>query len=184
MITDLGAWRRVCLKAFDNLRTDTGVTVGQVDQVLTAGARDYVAWAAFNDRVPGYEKGSYATLTKLTERVAETTGVNASDVDAILCWASEDAAPLIVEQPDDVEVFDEWRVTGEPGPFRHRGEIVGTFPSYTFIWSKYQGPDPNNPEGAAREFVARITERNDWTDGPHLDHRTITRGPWRPAGDS
>ena len=82
---------------------------------------------------------------------------------------------------DDIEVFDEWRVTGQPGPVSIRGVVVSTFPSYTFIWSKYQGPESDDPEAAARSFVTRIAEHGDWTDGPHLHRRTVTRTGWEEA---
>jgi len=81
----------------------------------------------------------------------------------------------------DIEVFDEWRVTGEPGPLRdERGVDVGvSWPTYSFIWSKYQGPERDDPEGAARAFIAGIARGKGWADGPHLHRRTITRTPWQ-----
>ena len=86
-----------------------------------------------------------------------------------------------VDWPYD-EVFDEWRVTGEPGAIEHGGVDVN-YPTYSFTWSKYQGPDQDrdDPEGAARAFIAGIARGKGWAEGPYLHRRTITRTPWQTA---
>lgn len=68
--------------------------------------------------------------------------------------------------------YEEWRVTGEPGQ---------GFGPYKFTWSPKRGDE--HPEDKARNFV-RVIERSDdpWTDGPHLQHRTVVVTSWRPAG--
>ena len=77
--------------------------------------------------------------------------------------------------------FEEWRVTGDPGP---------SFPQYDFVFGsptrRAMGAD-EDPEAAARRFVEQIREaaaelgRGGWVDGPHLQHRTVTYTEWEPA---
>lgn len=78
----------------------------------------------------------------------------------------------------EVEVFEEWRVTGEPG--RVHGSAV-RYPSYDFTFGsparRALGEDAD-PEAAARQFIARIRSRGGWEDGPHLLHRTVTISSW------
>lgn len=90
-ITDLDEWRRVCLAAFDNLRTDTDVTMAQVDRVLAAGAREYIALPR------GSADQGMAKLLELHARIAAATGVEEGDVDAILFVTAGDAARLLAE---------------------------------------------------------------------------------------
>lgn len=85
-ITDLDAWRRVCLTAFDNLPSDTGVTMAQVDAVLTAGARRFTS-----------EPTGGGALDAWFEEIGAPVGLNFHDVDAILSWCAGDAAKLLTE---------------------------------------------------------------------------------------
>jgi hypothetical protein len=91
--TDLDAWRRVCLSAYDNLCTDTEVTMAEVDAVLTAGAREYAPIDSATDE-------GQAQLTDLLDRVAASTGVERDEADAILCQSAKDAAPLLRDDGD------------------------------------------------------------------------------------
>lgn len=72
------------------------------------------------------------------------------------------------------EVREEWRVTGDPG---------GSFPLYDFTFRQPQHVDP---EKAARGFVALMRDHDNWVDGPHLSHRTVTESRWSevPGGQS
>lgn len=79
--------------------------------------------------------------------------------------------------PDDADTFDEWRVTGEPGPVP--GYPGVSFPPYRFVWSKYQGPDRDDPERAARQFIGTFRGREPWADGPYLWYRTVTHTTWK-----
>lgn len=64
---------------------------------------------------------------------------------------------------DEPRTVEEWRVTGDPGhgypPYR-----------FTFRSDRYE-----TPEEAARKFCEL---GQDWADGPHLAHRTITYTAW------
>lgn len=74
----------------------------------------------------------------------------------------------------ELETFEEWRVTGDPG--------YGCTP-YEFVWSPDRNPHLGDPEAAARAFVA-AHERGPsvrWVDGPHLSHRAVTRTAWEEA---
>jgi hypothetical protein len=71
---------------------------------------------------------------------------------------------------DQPGTYEEWRVTGEPGP---------GYPSYAYTWSRRRQPDLVDPEGAARRFVAKMQPT--WDDGPHLHRRTVTIREWRPV---
>lgn len=84
-IVDLDAWRSACLGAFENLSTDTPVTMAQVSAVLLAGARRYASGGP-NIGAPVWY-----------EQIAETTGVTFDDVDAILCWRGDEAAKLLAD---------------------------------------------------------------------------------------
>lgn len=88
-VTDLDAWRRVCMEAFRNLPTDTEVSMGEVDAVLLAGARE--AAALDKSSPPGWN----AQYEHLIGSVSRATGVDRSDVDAILTWCARDAVGLI-----------------------------------------------------------------------------------------
>jgi hypothetical protein len=87
-IRNVDTWRRVCLKTFENLTTDTALTVGQIDAVLLAGALEFVA-------VDSSTKAGGVVLDRLLARVSRDTGVDVGDVDSILTWCAADAAPLI-----------------------------------------------------------------------------------------
>jgi len=65
--------------------------MGQVDRVLIAGARDSMTLPD-----TATDEGQ-AALLDLNARVADITGVDQGDVDAILCMAAKDAAPLIAD---------------------------------------------------------------------------------------
>lgn len=82
------AWNSVCHKAYENLTTDTSVTLDDIERVLLAGAREMaeVDWATAEGAAGG---------ERLLTRVAETTGVSRSDVDAVLAWCAGDAAHLL-----------------------------------------------------------------------------------------
>ncbi len=92
-VSDLDAWRRVCMEAYRNLPANTAVTMGQVDAVLLAGAHDAAALDTSTAEGPaGYER--------LLDRVSRTTGVDRRDVDAVLSWCATDAATVMTgEQP-------------------------------------------------------------------------------------
>lgn len=64
-------------------------------------------------------------------------------------------------------VFEEWRVTGDPGDGH---------PPYSFTFSPKRGDA--DPEDAARNFVALSTQHGWWRDGPHLHRRSVTETPW------
>lgn len=85
---DLDVWRRICLNAYTNLTRDTEVTMGQVDQVLTLGARGA---AAADTSTP---EGS-AYYSELIAKVAAETGLPVDDVDAILVVCCDDAAEAL-----------------------------------------------------------------------------------------
>lgn len=91
-VSDLDAWRRVCLEAYRNLPANTAVTMGQVDAVLLTGAHDATALDA-----PAAE--SSAAYGRLLDRVSHATGVDRGDVDAILSWCAADAAVLVSVLP-------------------------------------------------------------------------------------
>jgi hypothetical protein len=91
MIADLDAWRRVCLEAYRNLPTDTEMTMGQVDAVLSVGARE----AAVLDTSTAEGSADYE---RLLDRVGQSTGVEREDVDAVLTWRARDAAALLPEE--------------------------------------------------------------------------------------
>lgn len=88
-------WRRVCLKAFENLGDDTAVTIAQVDRVLTIGARR----VAVLDTSTEADAAEYRRVVGQTVEVV--VDVAARDVDAILTWCAKDAAELLagVGQP-------------------------------------------------------------------------------------
>lgn len=72
---------------------------------------------------------------------------------------------------DEIEEFEEWRVTGDPGH---------GFPYYGFTWSPDRNPQLGDPETAARTFVAGIAKLpTRWVDGPHLSMRQVKRSKWR-----
>jgi hypothetical protein len=82
---DLDVWRRICLHAYTNLPDDTAVTMAQVDQVLTLGARGA---SATDTAAPA----GAAYYDRLSVTVAERTGLDVADVDAILTVCCDDAA--------------------------------------------------------------------------------------------
>ena len=89
---------------------------------------------------------------------------------------------------EDAERSTEWRVTGEPGGIYFRGERVGSYPSYDFIWrlgtrGRDGRPIADYPslEAAARRFVEACQGDKAWEDGPHLSRRAVVTGPWEPA---
>lgn len=66
-------------------------------------------------------------------------------------------------------VVEEWRITGEPGQ---------GYPHYEFV---YRSNDPRwngQAELEARIQHAAMADGGTWEDGPHLQHRTVTYGPW------
>lgn len=78
----------------------------------------------------------------------------------------------------------EWQVAGQPNP-------LGTleFPYYTHIWRDdrmynavggIHGELVLTAEQAARQFIDSGNAKN-WTDGPHLTHRTVTYTEWVKA---
>jgi hypothetical protein len=76
-------------------------------------------------------------------------------------------------------VVHEWRVTGQPQS-SHGVE----FPPYLFVWrsdrsyddrSRTDGAPVLSAEEAARRFAGAM---QDWDDGPHLSHRTVTYSSW------
>lgn len=72
---------------------------------------------------------------------------------------------------DEIEEFEEWRVTGDPGH---------NFPYYGFTWSPDVNPQLGDPETAARAFIARIAEHpTEWVDGPRLSMRRVKRSKWQ-----
>jgi len=77
-VTDLDAWRRVCVEAFSNLPTDTTVTMSQVDAVLLAGAR--LAEALDTSTSEGATEYEH-----MISRVSQATGVEREDVDSSPC---------------------------------------------------------------------------------------------------
>lgn len=68
--------------------------------------------------------------------------------------------------------YEEWRVTGDPGP---------GYGLYSYTWSIRQGArlDSDDPEGAARRFTAMARSLMAWVDGPHLSHCTVTETEWQ-----
>lgn len=87
-IKDLDAWRRTCMKAYENLSTNTAVTMNQVDIVLMQGAREA---AALDTSTPN----GLDQYEKLIDRVAQAADIDRYDTDAILVWCAEQAATLI-----------------------------------------------------------------------------------------
>ena len=77
-------------------------------------------------------------------------------------------------------LFEEWRVTGQPG---------SGYPPYEYVWSRRITPDLADPEAPARAFVANVETgparsggiRTPWVDGPHLSKRTVVISEWDAA---
>lgn len=68
------------------------------------------------------------------------------------------------------EIFEEWRVTGDPGE---------GYPKYDFVYSPDRNPHLGDPEQMARKFMAMLAERTPpWLDGPHLSKRVVRRTQW------
>lgn len=71
----------------------------------------------------------------------------------------------------DLEEFEEWRVTGDPGD---------GYPKYDFTWSPDRNPHLGDPESAARTFAAAVRMHvTPWKAGPDLSMRWVKRSKWR-----
>lgn len=91
------AWNSVCHKAYENLTTDTSVSLDDIERVLVTGAREMAAvdWSTAEGATSG---------ERLLDRVAETTGVCRLDVDAVLAWCADDAAYLLANARNPIDV--------------------------------------------------------------------------------
>lgn len=65
-----------------------------------------------------------------------------------------------------METHEEWRVVGYPEP---------GYPEYDYTWGSKYSPS-GSPEENAKTFINLC---DDWVDGPHLYHRTVTTTEWR-----
>jgi hypothetical protein len=68
--------------------------------------------------------------------------------------------------------YEEWRVTGNPGP---------GFPPYAFVWTNQpdaRGRVTPRPDWEALDFVQLMRENDNWADGPHLHRRTVAVTDW------
>lgn len=79
-------------------------------------------------------------------------------------WVRQTIPPELAD--DQPRTIEEWRVTGDPGQ---------GYPPYRFT---FRTGEYLEPELAARKW---IDFAKDWTDGPHLSHRTVTYSAWEQA---
>lgn len=81
-----------------------------------------------------------------------------------------------------LEVTEQWRVTGQPGPTTgKKGEVVVEWPHYDFTWTDAVAAKNGFTSAAegARAFVARQRQMaQPWLEGPDLHRRLVAVTKW------
>ncbi len=110
----------------------------------------------------------------LRDQIVTIIGDCQSPAGPLVFTAADRILAAVQQYVAGLETWTEWRISGDA----YMGS--GRYGPYEFVWSKYAGPanSRDDPEAAARAFLAqRDRDPVPWRDVA-LTWRTVTRTPW------